>query len=113
MGKNTRLSPGRLGEAHLLAGRVQEAWDVGTRAVALARERGERGHEAWAHHLLGETASHRVYADVATAEAHYASSTALALELGMRPLGACCHFSLGKLYRRAGDRRVSEHLATA
>jgi class 3 adenylate cyclase/tetratricopeptide (TPR) repeat protein len=107
------ISRVQLGEAYLLAGRVEEAREVGTRAVALARERGERGHEAWAYHLLGETASHRDYADVATAEAHYASSTALALELGMRPLGACCHFSLGKLYGRAGDRRVSEHLATA
>ena len=29
----------------------------GTRAVVLARERGERGHEAWAHRLLGEMAS--------------------------------------------------------
>ena len=106
------MSTVQLGEAHLLAGRVEEAWDC-TRAVALARERGERGHEAWAHRLLGETASHRDSPDVAAAEAHYATSTALALELGMRPLVAHCHFSLGKLHGRAGERRATEHLTTA
>src|SRR5499427_2264759 len=102
-----------LGEARLLAGRAEEAWDFGTRAVVLAHDRGERGHEAWAYHLLGETASHRDCADVAAAEAHYATSTALALELGMRPLVAHCRFGLGKLHRRASDRRVTEHLTTA
>jgi len=107
------MSMVQLGEAHHLAGRVEEAWDFGTRAVVLARERGERGHEAWAHRLLGETVSHRDCPDVAAAEAHYATSTALALELGMRPLVAHCRFGLGKLHGRAGDRRATEHLTTA
>jgi class 3 adenylate cyclase/tetratricopeptide (TPR) repeat protein len=107
------MSTVQFGEALLLAGRVQEAGDVGTRAVVLARERGERGHEAWAHHLLGETVSHCNCPDVAAAEAHYTTSTALASELGMRPLVAHCRFSLGKLYGRAGDRRATEHLTTA
>jgi class 3 adenylate cyclase/tetratricopeptide (TPR) repeat protein len=103
----------QLGEAHLLAGRVEEAWDFGTRAVVLARERGERGHEAWARHLLGEAESHRSHPDVAVAEAHYAASTALASELDMRPLVAHCRFSLGKLHGRSDDRRAIEDLTTA
>jgi class 3 adenylate cyclase/tetratricopeptide (TPR) repeat protein len=107
------MSTAQLGEAHLLAGRVEEAWEFGSRAVVLARERGERGHEAWAHFLLGETASHRNWQDVLAAEAHYATSTALGLELGMRPLLAHCRFSVGKLLGRAGDRRATEHLTTA
>ena len=107
------MSTVQLGEAHLLAGRVEEAWEFGTRAMVLARERGERGHEAWAHLLLGETSSHRDCPDLAAAEAHYATSTALALELGMRPLIAHCRFGVGKLHGRAGDRRVTEHLTTA
>jgi tetratricopeptide (TPR) repeat protein len=107
------MSMVQLGEAHLLAGRVEEAWDFGTRAVVLAREQEERGHEAWAHYLLGEVVSHRDRRDVAAAEAHYATSTALALELGMRPLVAHCRFSLGKLHGRGGDRRATEHLTTA
>jgi tetratricopeptide (TPR) repeat protein len=107
------MSTTQLGEALLLAGRVGEARDVGTRAMVLASERGERGHEAWAHHLLGETASHGDCPDVAAAEAHYATSTALASELGMRPLVAHCRFSFGKLHGRAGDRRATENLTTA
>ncbi|HSF05994.1 MAG TPA: adenylate/guanylate cyclase domain-containing protein [Methylomirabilota bacterium] len=108
------MSAVRLGEAYLLAGRVDEARACGTRAVMLARERGERGHEAWAHRLLGETASHHDCPDVAAAEAHLASSTALASELGMRPLVARCRLSLGKLHGQAGDRRAATgHLTTA
>jgi tetratricopeptide (TPR) repeat protein len=107
------MSTLQLGEAHLLADRVEEAWEFGTRAVVLARERGERGHEAWAHLLLGETASHRDCPDVAAAEAHYATATDLASELGMRPLVAHCRFSVGKLLARAGDWRAIEHLTTA
>src|SRR5215831_7901123 len=107
------MSMVQLGEAHLLAGGVEEAWDLGTRAVALAGERGERGHEAWAHRLLGETASYREGVSVMAAEAHYAAATALALELGMRPLLAHCRFSPGKLHGRAGAERATEHLTTA
>jgi len=108
------MSMVRFGEAYLLAGRVEEARACGARAVALARERGERGHEAWAHRLLGETASHPDCTDEAAAEAHLATSTALASELGMRPLAARCCLSLGELHGRAGDRRAAtEHLTTA
>jgi class 3 adenylate cyclase/tetratricopeptide (TPR) repeat protein len=107
------MSTTQLAEALLLAGRAEEARDVGTRAVVLASERGERGHEAWTHHLLGEVASHRDCRDVAAAEAHYITSTALASELGMRPLVAHCHFSLGKLFGRVADGRATEHLTTA
>jgi tetratricopeptide (TPR) repeat protein len=108
------MSTVQLGEAYLLAGRVEEAQACGARAVTLARERGERGHEAWAHHLLGESAAHRACADVAAAEGYHATAAALAAELGMRPLAARGRLSLGKLRGRAGDRRAAtEHLTTA
>ncbi len=80
----------------------------------LARERGERGHEAWVLRLLGEVASHHDRPDVATAEAHYGAAMTLASELGMRPLVAHCHLGLGELYRRTGEsEKAREHLATA
>jgi tetratricopeptide (TPR) repeat protein len=47
----------RLGEALLAAGRVDEALVAATRALDLARARGEQGHEAWALRLLGEIAA--------------------------------------------------------
>jgi tetratricopeptide (TPR) repeat protein len=108
------MSMVQLGEAHLLEGRVDEAFDVCLRAVVFARERGERGHEAWAHRLLGEIASYGDRPDLVAAESHYANSTTLALELGMRPLLAHCRFGLGKLHKQAGDRReMTEHLTDA
>jgi tetratricopeptide (TPR) repeat protein len=105
---------GFLGEAYLLADQVEDARACADRAVRLARERGERGWEAWTLRLLGEVASHYERPDVATAEAHYGAAMALAAELEMRPLVAHCHLGLGKLYRRTGDReQAQEHLTTA
>jgi tetratricopeptide (TPR) repeat protein len=94
------LSVVQLGEAYLLAEQVEDARDCAARAVRLARERGERGHEAWALRLLGEIAAHHDRPDVATAEAHYGAAMALADELGMRPLQAHRHRGLGTLYAK-------------
>jgi hypothetical protein len=48
------------------------------------------------------------------AESSYSEALVLADTLGMRPLAAHCHFGLGKLQRRTGDRAsANEHLATA
>jgi predicted ATPase/class 3 adenylate cyclase len=108
------ISVVQLGEAYLLADQVENARACAARAVMLARERGERGHEAWGLRLLGEIASHHTPPDVATAEAHYDAAMALASELGMRPLQAHCHLGLGTLYRQIGDRpKAEEHLTTA
>ena len=46
-----------LGEAQLLAGRLEEAHALAERALALAREHQERGHEAYALRLLGDIAA--------------------------------------------------------
>ena len=108
------LSVMQLGEVYLLTGRIEDARAWAERAVMLPRERGERGHEAWALRLLGEIASHHDHSDVATAEAHYWAAMTLASELGMRPLVAHCHLGLGNVYRRTGDyAKAHEHLTTA
>src|SRR5262249_20129088 len=73
-----------LAEAHLLAGRRREAADFAGRALAHARERDERGHEAMALRLLGEIAARADAPSVEEAEAHYRQARALAEELGMR-----------------------------
>ena len=105
---------GWLGEAYLVAGRMNDAIRFARRALDLSRNHKERGHEAWALRLLGEIASHPDPPDVETAEAHYRQALALARELGMRPLVAHCHLGLGKLHHRTGDRpKAQEHLTTA
>jgi class 3 adenylate cyclase/tetratricopeptide (TPR) repeat protein len=93
-----------LGEAQLLAGRLEEALAFTERTLVLARERQERGHEAYALRLLGDIAAHRTPPDVDEAAAHYRQALALAGELRMRPLQAHCHHGLGTLYATLGQR---------
>jgi tetratricopeptide (TPR) repeat protein len=105
---------GYLGEAYALAGRLEDALEFAGRVLTLARERGQRGFEAWALQLLGEVAMHRNPPESDQAAAHYRQALALAEELGMRPLVAHCHLGLGELYRRTGKReQAQEHLTTA
>jgi hypothetical protein len=93
---------------------VPEARDVATRAVTLARERGERGNEAEALHLLGETTASLPPVDADLAEGHYREALALARACEMRPLVAHCELGLGQLYRRTGDAaRAQDHLTTS
>jgi tetratricopeptide (TPR) repeat protein len=101
-----------LGEAYVLADRLEDALGFAGRALTLAREGGHRGYEARALRLLGEVAARRDPPE--HADGHYRDALALAKELGMRPLVAHCHLGLGKLYRRAGQReQAREHLTTA
>jgi tetratricopeptide (TPR) repeat protein len=103
-----------LAEAHLLAGRTDEGGKLARQALGLARTYKERGHEAWALRLLGETAARRDPLDPVATEDHYRQARDLATDLGMRPLTAHCHLGLGKLYRRAGRPDLArEHLTTA
>ena len=92
----------QLGEACVLAGRLDDALAAAGRALTLARERGERGYEAYALRLLGEVAAHPDCPGVETAEVHFRQAMALATELGMRPLVAHCHLGLGMLYHKLG-----------
>jgi tetratricopeptide (TPR) repeat protein len=103
-----------LGEAQLLAGRLEEAHTLAEQTLMHARQRQERGHEAYALRLRGEIAAHRAPWEVEPAEAHYRQARALASELGMRPLQAHCHRGLGNLYLKSGrlDEARAE-LATA
>jgi len=73
-----------------------------------------RGFFAHAQHLLGDIATHPDRFDAERGEAHYRRALALAEELRMRPLVAHCHFGLGRLFGRTGERdRALEHLALA
>ena len=102
-----------LGEAHMLAGHLEEAHALTDRALAHAREHQERGNQAYALHLLGEIAAHREPPESESAEAHYHQALALAEELGMRPLQAHCHRSLGMLYAKIGWREQARAALSA
>jgi tetratricopeptide (TPR) repeat protein len=103
------------GEAHLLAGRREQARQCVDRGLALASVSEEHGSRGWTLRLAGEVAMDHCrrcflagYGPVKGLEsadhaaAHYREALAIAEELGMRPLQAHCHLGLGKLYRRIG-----------
>jgi tetratricopeptide (TPR) repeat protein len=94
----------RLSEAYLLAGRLEEARQRAVQACDLARQYQQRGWQAWALWLLGESTARQAPPEVKPAVGHYRQALALADELGMRPLQAHCHRGLGTLYARTGQR---------
>jgi predicted ATPase len=103
-----------LSEAYLLAGRAEDAVALASRALTLARERKERGVEAWALRLSGEITMRADPPEVEQARAYYQQALALAGELGMRPLAAHCHLGLGTLYQKIGrDEQAQGELTTA
>jgi tetratricopeptide (TPR) repeat protein len=106
MGRPTSLVPAVacLSEAYLLAGRLEDAHHRAAQAVDLARQYTQRGTQARALWLLGESTTRQVSPEVEPASGHYRQALGLAEELGMRPLQAHCHRGLGALYARIGQR---------
>ena len=94
----------RLSEAYLLAGRLEEARQRAAQAVELARQYKQCGWQAWALWLLGESTERQASPEVEPATSHYSQALALAEALGMRPLQAHCHRSLGTLYASQGQQ---------
>ena len=91
-----------LGEAHLLAGHDAEAQTLAEQAIALTRDRGEQGFEAWALRLKADSARREAPDAAAVA---YDQALALAAELGMEPLAGHCLLGRGRLRRQIGDRQ--------
>ena len=103
-----------LGEAHLVAGRLEEAHALAEDTLVLARAHQQQGIQAYALRLLGDIAAHRAPPAVDQATAHYRQALALAEALGMRPLQAHCHRGLGTLYAAAGQQELARaELSTA
>src|SRR5262249_20500890 len=94
-----------LAEAHLVAGRCEQALATAKEALGLARGGGERGHEAHALWLLG-----RIEQKPETTEA----AMNLALTLGLVPLAAQARFDYGHQLAQAGyPQRADEQIALA
>jgi tetratricopeptide (TPR) repeat protein len=91
-----------LGEAQLMAGHLEEAQTLAQRALTHARAHQEHGHQVYALRLLGDIAAHREPPESTPAESYYRQALALAEALGMHPLQAHCHRSLGMLYEGIG-----------
>jgi tetratricopeptide (TPR) repeat protein len=97
----------------LFACRIEEALEMAERAIELAQQHKERGHQAWALKLLGDIALHEKRRDLHAAEANFRRALALGEELGMGPLAAHCHLGLGAVHAARGelDRARAEFVA--
>jgi len=93
-----------LSETYLLAGRLEEARQRAAQAVELARQYKQRGNQARALWLLGESMARQASPEVEPAAGHYRQALALAEALGMRPLQAHCHLGLGRCTPGKGSR---------
>ena len=102
------------GEALMLADQLEAARQVATAGVALANDRGERGHHAFGLRVLGDIAARDRQFDPEDARSYYEQSLAAATSLGMRPLQVQCLARLGQLNKRIGEPGNAEaHAAEA
>jgi len=92
-----------LAEGLLAADQHPRALETAREALDLARENGERGHQAQALQILGDIAARGPSPDPREARERYEAALRLAEELGLRPLVASCHLSLSALDARTGD----------
>ena len=73
----------RLSEAYLLAGRLEDAHQRAAQAVDLARQYTQRGTEAWALWLLGESTARQASPEGEPAASHYRQALALAAAIDL------------------------------
>jgi class 3 adenylate cyclase/tetratricopeptide (TPR) repeat protein len=100
-----------LGEAYLQIGQIKAATSAAAQSLELARNHGERGHEAYALRLLGQVMTQRD--EPLLAENHLLGALDLAKELGMCPLAAQCHWSLARLFGTRDRVSAHRHLGSA
>src|SRR5262249_16931991 len=99
-GLHPALRIAMLGEAHLLAGPVDQAQQCVDRALALAAGGDEHGSRGWTLRLAAEVALAHGLERADLAIGQFQAARALADEHEMRPLRALCHLGLGRLHRR-------------
>ena len=107
------LSMASLAEGYLFAGRVDEAVATAERALALAQQHKERGHEACALKLLGDTSMHEGRREVEKAEAYYRQAWTLCRDLDIGPLAAHCQMAVGAVYAARGSLAEAKSEITA
>src|SRR5262249_4042501 len=84
-------------------GSLNDAARWADHALAQSRQRGERGHEAWALRAQAEVTFARKPSARDAAHERYQEALGLARTLEMRPLEARCHLGLAAFHRAAGD----------
>jgi hypothetical protein len=86
-----------MAEAWLIAGDLDRAQELATRALTHAGERGERWFEARASKILGDVEARRRPLDAERCARHYHDALRLAAARGLAPLVAQCQAGLTQL----------------
>ncbi len=108
------LRSGGMAEAYLAAGRAEEALPLAELFLDITGTMNARGPTAWARHLLGAVAANVGPQVFDRSERELGAALAAAESLGMRPLAARCHLTLGDLYLRMGRREdATVHFSAA
>ncbi len=102
-----------LGQASLLAGRIEDALMYGKRALEGALAHEGKGNEAWARFLIARAcrASGPEAMDESTKELE--AALRLAIACGARPLAAFCQTTLGEIHARRGDKAKAQEFTAA
>jgi hypothetical protein len=108
------MRTGGMAEAHLCAGRTEQALPLAQMFVEITKMVNARGSHGWALRLLGEvTASSGPAEDHAASETALTNALAIAEELGMPPLEGRCHLTLGALRARTSPDTARDNLSRA
>src|SRR5262249_48610264 len=96
-------------EAYLAGHRFGEAQRAATEALTWARSRLERGHEGWALHVQAEILSRHDAGARERVLPLLNSALDIAAKLGLRPLEARCHHTLGVWLAKEDPALAARH----
>ena len=100
-----------MGNALFADGQIEQAFERTQKALELARQRGEQGHQAYALHLLGEITTEPNFLNEALAENHFCEAINIAETLTMRPLLVDSFSKLSAFYQSRGDHRKADEFS--
>lgn len=103
----------RLGQASLLAGRMEDALAHGKRALEIAVAHEAKGDEAWARFLIARAHWASDPPVIAESAKELEKSLELAVACEARPLAAFCKTMLGALQQRRGDQMAAQQFTAA
>ena len=94
-----------LGEAYMIAGRIEDATETASNALKLAQEHDEQANQAYTLRVLGEIAAFN--GKLQEAKTHFQGALVLSRRLGMRPLEANCDRGLAKVFESMGQSEAA------
>lgn len=100
-----------MGKALLADGQIEQAFERTQYALELARQRSEKGHQAYALYLLGEITLHPDFINERLAENNFLEAIKIAEDLRMRPLLASCYTDLSEYYKSRGDIQKADEFS--